>query len=554
MRHRPRLAAVLLVAMAALACNDAPLDTPDLGAPPAVATPNGAMGVTVGERVSLDLTRGGTAFTGTGPLAYTVTLEGAGNGLSASGANVVGQPLDPGVTWGTVVATDAQGRTASDRFAVVAFAPGLAVPTLPTVPFRYADVPLPAHFRARINGAVAEVTDNTPADNPITDAGAALGRVLFYDMRLSANDGLSCAGCHSPFIGFSDTPQRSVGFNGRLTPRHSPALVNARFYGRGRFLWDERAISLEAQVLLPIQDPAEMGLPLNDAVAKISATPYYGPLFTAAFGSPAVTDGRVARALAQYVRSLVSTDSRYDRAFTAGGTPNFAAVLTPQEIEGEQLFRTAGCAACHTTVAQVSDAPHNNGLDVTAADTGSGRGMFKSPSLRNVGVRPRFMHDGRFTTLEQVVDFYDTGIQPNPFLHQRLRGPDGPLRLNLTAPQKEALVAFLHTLTDSAFLTAPRFANPFAPPPGAPLVPGQSVVMQATTFLPGTLTVPPGTVVTWMNADNARHSVNFEQRSIGATAIFASGTRQLIMPTAPGTYDYQCAVHGAAMAGTIVVR
>ncbi|HEX2202675.1 MAG TPA: cytochrome c peroxidase [Longimicrobium sp.] len=553
---RLRLAALLLCATALACGDDAPLDTPGPVAPPALATPNGAVGVTVGAPVRYDASRGGTAFTGSG-LRYRVTFEGAANGLSASGGSVVGEPRAPGVTWATIVATDTLGRTASDRFAVVAFAPGLPAPTRPAAPFRYADaaVPLPAHFRAPLGGVAVVATDNTPPDNPVTDAGAALGRVLFYDLRLSANDGLSCAGCHSPFIGFGDTPPRSVGFAGGLTARHSPALVNARFYQRGRFFRDERAATLEEQVLRPIQDPGEMGMRLEDLAAKIAATPYYRPLFRAAYGSESVTPDRVSRALAQYVRSLVSADSRYDRAFTAAGTPDFAAVFTARELEGERLFREAGCAACHVTAAQVGDAPHNIGLDAVSADTGAGRGAFKAPSLRNVAVRPRFMHDGRFTTLQEVVDFYDAGVRPNPDLDPRLRNPDGsPKRLSLTAGQKAALVAFLNTLTDSAFLSAPRFANPFVPPVSEPDPGSPTVTMRASAFQPATLTVAPGTEVTWTNADNLGHSANFASPAIGSTPIFASGSRALTMPAAPGTYPYECTVHGAAMSGTIVVR
>lgn len=576
MRTGSRLATILLCAAACAACDNAsaPLDTPDPGPAPGVASPNGAVGVTVGQAMSYDATRGGAAFTGSG-LQYRITFEGAANGLTATGANVAGQPLVPGVTWATIVATDASGRTASDRFAIVAFQPGLATPTLPATPFRYADafVPLPAHFLAAPGGGTVVATDNTPADNPITDAGAALGRVLFYDPRLSANDGISCGGCHSPFIGFSDTPERSAGFAGALTARHSPALVNARFYRRGRFFWDERAPSLEAQVLRPIQDAAEMGMTLDDLVAKISATSYYPQLFTAAFGSPAVTDDRVSRALAQYVRSLVSADSRYDRVFAGGGPPNFAAVFTPQEVEGERLFRTAGCAACHTTAAQVSDNVHNTGLDAVTTDTGAGRGAFKAPSLRNVAVRPRFMHDGRFTTLQQVVDFYNAGVQPNPDLDPRLRNPDGsPRRLNLTAAQRASIVAFLHTLTDSAFLAAPRFANPFVPASAAPPIPtppatpaptpgapapapsAAAISIQANSYLPATITVARGAVVTWTNLDNARHSAVFTSAAVGATPIFTSGSQPLTMPAAPGTYAYQCAVHGAQMRGTVIVQ
>lgn len=566
MRSGPRLAAVLVFSTITAACSDsaAPLATPAAGGPPVLASPNMAVAVTVGAPVSYDASMGGTAFTpvGRAALRYSITFEGSANGLSAAGATVTGQPLAPAVTWATITATDALGRTASDRFAVVAFASGLATPTLPATPFGYSDaaVPLPAHFRALVDGGTVVAADNTPTDNPTTDAGAALGRVLFYDMRLSANDGLSCGGCHSQSIGFSDTPDRSTGFAGGLTARHTPALANARFYRRGRFFWDERAATLEEQVLGPIQNATEMGMTLDNLVAKVEAASYYPPLFAAAFGSRDVTSDRVSRALAQYVRSLVSTNSRYDRAFTAAGTPNFAAVFTPQEVDGERLFRTTGCTGCHTTASQVSDAAHNTGLDAVSADTGAGRGAFKSPSLRNVAVRPRFMHDGRFTSLDQVVEFYNSGVQPNPNLDPRLRNPDGtPRRLNLTAAQKASLVAFLRTLTDSTFLTSPRFANPFAPanvppaPPGTP-APAATVTIQATAYHPATLTVARGAVVTWTNLDNARHSASFASSAIGATPIFTSGSQRLTMPATPGTYAYQCAVHGARMTGTIIVQ
>jgi plastocyanin len=170
------------------------------------------------------------------------------------------------------------------------------------------------------------------------------------------------------------------------------------------------------------------------------------------------------------------------------------------------------------------------------------------------------MHDGRFTSLAQVVDFFDAGVQPNPDLDPRLRAADGsPKRLGLTAAQRAAIVAYLNTLTDSAFLTAPRFASPFAPtsvtppppPSGTPLT---TVTMQATAFHPATLTVPRGAVVTWTNLDNARHSASFASALVGSTAVFTSGSRQLTMPATPGTYTYQCAVHGAAMSGTVIVQ
>jgi cytochrome c peroxidase len=527
----------------------------------AVASPNVSVGVAVGAPVTYDATKGGTAFNARDSLSYSITFDGGSNGLSAQGGMVIGQPQAPGVTWATIAASDADGQTARDRFAVVAFESGLPVPALPPAPVHYADAAaLPAHFQATFDGKSVAATDNTPADNPITDAGAALGRVLFYDPRLSANDGLSCAGCHNQSLGFSDGPAQSVGFAGGLTRRHSPGLANARFYSRGHFFWDERAATLEDQALTPIQDATEMGLTLEDLTAKLEATPYYPPLFAAAFGTPEVTSDRVSRAIAQFVRSMVSKDSRYDRAFTAGGTPNFGGVFTAQEQQGEQLFRSAGCASCHTTVAQVSDSVHNIGLDAVSTDTGAGRGAFKAPSLRNVAVRRRFMHDGRFTSLEQVVEFFNSGVQPNPDLDPRLRAPDGsPKQLGLTAGEKAALVAFLKTLTDSTFLTAAEFANPFAPagspPPPPPAGASRAtVIMQATAYHPATLTVAPGAVVTWTNLDNLDHSATFDSPAVGATPIFISGSQRLTMPTTPGTYHYQCAIHGLAMQGTVIVQ
>jgi cytochrome c peroxidase len=507
------------------------------------------VGFTVGTSLSYDATRGGTTFSAPdgSALRYSIAFEGPANGLTAEGGTISGTPAAPAVVRAVIVAADSQGRTASDRFALVAFAPGLGAPALPATPFAYAG-PLPPHF------ASAEAADNTPADNPVTDAGAALGRVLFYDPRLSANDGLSCAGCHLQSLGFSDFPVRSVGFAGGFTRRHSPGLANGRFYQPGMFFWDQRAASAEDQALQPIQDASEMGLALGDLTAKLEATPYYPALFAAAFGTREITSDRVARALAQFVRSLVSTGSRYDQAFAGGTTPDFATVFTPQEVEGEALFRSTGCAACHTTAAQVSDTVHNIGLDAVPSDTGAGRAAFKAPSLRNVALRPRFMHDGRFTTLEEVVDFFDAGVQANPDLDPRLKASDGtPRRLGLTPSQKAALVAFLGTLTDSAFVTAPRFSSPFPPPTGGP-PPGTVVTMQANAFHPATLTVAPGTVVTWTNLDGISHSATFESASVGSTPTFVSGSRQLTMPATPGTYPYLCVVHGTAMSGTIVVQ
>jgi cytochrome c peroxidase len=356
------------------------------------------------------------------------------------------------------------------------------VPTLPATPYEYTDAALrlPAHFTAVGPDGIA-ATDNAPPENPITDDGATLGRVLFYDTRLSANGAVSCGSCHLQRHGFTDPKTYSVGFDGRSTRRHAMGLSNARYYARGRFFWDERANTLEAQVLAPIQDPIEMGLSLALLEDTLRTASFYPPLFGRAFGTPAITTERIARALAQFVRALVSYRSPYDEARAAGplGSPSFGARLSETERLGHRLFvtvpgsdmRGAGCSRCHATDAQISLSPRNIGLDPEGTgDQGAGDGRFKAPSLRNIAVGAPYMHDGRFATLREVIEHYDDEVQAQPFLDMTLLdrrlavtgGPVRPVRLDLTDTEIDALVAFLHTLTDEAFLTDPKFSDPFA--------------------------------------------------------------------------------------------
>lgn len=346
----------------------------------------------------------------------------------------------------------------------------LGEPDLPAVTVDYESIiaNLPAHFTGG-NGGVPANADNTPVDNPVTNAGATLGRVLFYDKRLSANNTIACASCHEQALGFTDDEILSKGFEGGNTGRHSMALANARFYAPAAFFWDERAATLEEQTLMPIQDSVEMGMTLEELVPKLQATGYYPALFQAAYGDETVTSDRISKALAQFVRAIVSTNSKYDQAFYNGtpGNPDFAGTFTAQEDRGRQVFGGGqggvGCNRCHTSNAHFSDQARNNGLDLTnAADEGAGNGRFKAPSLRNIALRGRFMHDGRFSTLEEVVEFYDSGVQNNPNLDNRLRAGNGqPRRLNLSNADKAALVAFLETLTDETLLTDDRYSDPF---------------------------------------------------------------------------------------------
>ncbi len=337
---------------------------------------------------------------------------------------------------------------------------------LPGTSFNYAAPVLPPNFFVQpILGQ-----DNMPGTNLTTDLGATLGRVLFYDKRLSTNLAVSCSSCHQREHGFSDPRKFSVGFNGGLTGRNSMGLSNARWYQRRHFFWDERANTLEDQVLQPIQNSVEMGMTLPALTNRLASEPFYTNLFTRAFGSPAVTSDRISRALAQFVRSIVSVKSKFD----TGVTNNFAN-LTAQENLGRQVFLgqvgNATCAACHGTDNFVpGSALNNNGLEFPFVDRGVGAitglttddGKFKVPSLRNIELTAPFMHDGRFATLEEVVEFYASGVVNNPNLSPPLRGPNGqPLRLNLDAAQKAALVAFMKTLTDLSVTADDKFSDPF---------------------------------------------------------------------------------------------
>ncbi len=342
---------------------------------------------------------------------------------------------------------------------------------LPATLANYANPTLPAHLLTQL----IRGQDNQPADNVVTNAGATLGRVLFYDKRLSANQTVSCSSCHQAGHGFSDPARFSTGFEGGLTGRNSMGLTNARYYLRGKMFWDERANTLEDQVLQPIQNHTEMGMTLGVLNLRAANEPYYGQLFTAAFGSATITSDRISKALAQFVRSIVSGASKYDQ-----GVPVNFANFTQQENQGRGIFLggAGGCAACHGSDNFVpGNNIFNNGLENPYVDKGLGgisgltadEGFFKVPSLRNIELTAPYMHDGRFATLEEVVEFYNSGVVNHPNLSPQLRNPPGPpgtpppppRRLNLTETQKAALVAFLKTLTDRSVTTDPKFSDPF---------------------------------------------------------------------------------------------
>jgi cytochrome c peroxidase len=255
-------------------------------------------------------------------------------------------------------------------------------------------------------------------------------------------------------------------------------LTNARYYPRGHFFWDERADTLEDQVLGPIQNEVEMGLTLEELVAKVEAEHFYLDLFEQTFGDATVTSDRISKALSQFVRSIVSYDSKYDQGIPANFN-NF----TQEENRGRQIFNREGnCNACHGTDNFVPNNVFNNGLENPYTDPGVGGitgnprddGKFKVPSLRNVEFTAPYMHDGRFASLEEVVEFYNSGVVDHPNLANQLRTNQGPppppgappvaptpRRLNLTQNDKDALVAFLKTLSDPSIATDERFSDPF---------------------------------------------------------------------------------------------
>jgi cytochrome c peroxidase len=337
---------------------------------------------------------------------------------------------------------------------------------LPDTPYQYADVELPAHFKS----AAARRFDNMPADNRITDHGATLGRVLFYDTRLSANNTVACGSCHHQSRAFVDPQRFSKGFEGKFTDRNAMSLVNLRYYPRGRFFWDERARTLEDQVLMPIQSKTEMGQELTKVVELLAKDAKYPELFEKAFGDREITSQRISRAMAQFLRSIVSYQSKYDDGlanvlFVRDDFENF----TRQENRGKTLFLRR-CASCHMPGGQdahfVMDRPRNNGLDRDIKNTdgglgdrtlrGADMGLFKSPSLRNVEFTGPYMHDGRLKTLEDVIEHYSKNVKPHPNVDGRVRRP-----LNFSDSEKAALVAFLKTLSDQKFITDPKFSDPF---------------------------------------------------------------------------------------------
>ena len=284
-----------------------------------------------------------------------------------------------------------------------------------------------------------------PADNPLTPERVALGKKLFFDPLLSLDHRVSCSSCHRPDHAFADTSDVSLGSRRRVGLRNTPSVLDAVY--RATFAWDGRSLSLESQVLLPIQDPDEMALSLVELEKRVRSRSSYARAFRREFGEDP-TARTIGLALAAYLRTLRSGDAPIDR-FRAGDT---LALSAPARLGFRVFNGKANCTTCHVGPLFSDGDFHNTGIawrDDEFTDIGRANatgltediGRFKTPSLRNVAITAPYMHDGSKRSLEDVIDFYDAGGQPNPGLDPLIR----PLRL--TVDEKRALVSFLHSLT-----------------------------------------------------------------------------------------------------------
>ena len=297
-----------------------------------------------------------------------------------------------------------------------------------------------------------------PRDNPLIEERVSLGQKLFQDPAFSQDHSISCLSCHDPAHGFSDPRRLSIGIHGDPGTRNSMTLQNLAW--KSHFFWDGRATSLRQQVLMPVQKHDEMDETLDRVAQKLSADSVYPALFKKAFGSRKITAARIALALEQFVLTLTTYRSKFDLAM-AGLTQ-----LSPEEQRGFELFMTefeprmgqrgADCFHCHGAPLFTDHQFHNNGLDASPTDPGrkkvtskdSDLGKFATPSLRNVALTAPYMHDGRFKTLEEVIDHYSNGVQRSATLDPNLA--KHPMEgISLNAKDKKALVAFLKTLTDT---------------------------------------------------------------------------------------------------------
>lgn len=323
-----------------------------------------------------------------------------------------------------------------------------------------------------------------PDDNTISEEKVELGRFLFYEKQLSADGTVSCGSCHQQGKAFTDGRALALGVGGKISPFNSMSLSNLLFVKH--FFWNGRSPSLENQSLEPIENPLEMNLSLEEAVNRLQNDSRYPPLFKAAFGSEEINTDRIAKAISTFERTLISSDSKYDRYLLG------EEELTEQEERGMHLFfthpepsiglRGGNCGDCHVGVLLAGETFglngfHNNGLDtddnlkpglMSVTGDAFDKGKFRAPSLRNIELTAPYMHDGRFATLEEVLEHYNDHIQLSetldPLIQEASNQPiftGDPIKLYLSEQEKEDIIAFLKTLTDHEFISNPAFSDPF---------------------------------------------------------------------------------------------
>jgi cytochrome c peroxidase len=323
----------------------------------------------------------------------------------------------------------------------------------------------------------------------ISNEVATLGRVLFYDSKLSSDNSTSCASCHKQAFAFGDDNTVSIGANG-VTERHSMRLVNVRFSDEGKFFWDERATSLEIQTTMPIKDETEMGFSgingqpnFNDLITKLEETEYYPSLFEFAFNSAEITELKIQTALTQFIKSIQSFDSKFDQGrINTNNNGQLFTNYTAEENQGKDLFLRPptfnnqgervnggiGCASCHQAP-EFSINPNvlNNGIISTISGIGADQDITRSPTLRDIvksngSANGAFMHNALSVNLETILDHYDAiSTDGNTNLDPRLTPGGNPQQLQLTSLEKQAVISFIKTLSGTDVYTNEKWSNPF---------------------------------------------------------------------------------------------
>jgi cytochrome c peroxidase len=333
------------------------------------------------------------------------------------------------------------------------------------------------YMRVSESGGTHSITEiiKDGSQESLSNKSVTLGRVLFYDKKLSINNSISCGSCHIQALAFADNLTFSRGFGNVLTTRNSMSILNA--VNNNNMFWDSRASSPLELSLMPVFNHIEMGMESDEMlIKKLEKTSYYAQLFNDAYGDPQITRQRISLAITQFVNCLFSKESKFDK-----GLLDSFRNFTPVERYGKDLFFSANlrCSECHA--GSNFSAPDfvgggyggspsepnnprgtaNIGLDLVYKDNGRGQGKFKIPSLRNIELTGPYMHDGRFKTLEDVINHYSHGIQNHPSLDEKFRDKNKAKKLNLSENDKVALISFLKTLTDKNLISNPKFSDPF---------------------------------------------------------------------------------------------